>query len=55
MADDDEDVTPIKELDIGDILPSVTLKNEKEEDVNVADLVAEKGLVLFLVPKADTR
>ena len=44
-----------KSIDIGDSLPSLTLKNEKNEDINVADLTAEKGVVLFLVPKADTR
>jgi hypothetical protein len=42
-------------LKIGEDLPSITLKNEKEEDVNVGDLAKEKGVVLFLVPKADTR
>jgi peroxiredoxin Q/BCP len=42
-------------LDIGDTLPSYTLKNEKDEDIDVSALTAEKGLVLFLVPKADTR
>ena len=42
-------------VDIGDVLPAVTLKNEKDEDVQVADLAAERGVVLFLVPKADTR
>nr|GAT60427.1 AhpC-TSA-domain-containing protein [Mycena chlorophos] len=41
-------------IDIGDELPSLTLKNEKDEDVDVASLTADKGLVLFLVPKADT-
>ncbi|KAI0777714.1 AhpC-TSA-domain-containing protein [Trametes elegans] len=41
-------------IDIGDVLPSYTLKNEKDEDVNVASLVAEKGVIFFLVPKADT-
>jgi peroxiredoxin Q/BCP len=42
-------------IDIGDTLPSHTLKNEKDEDIDVSTLIAEKGLVLFLVPKADTR
>jgi hypothetical protein len=42
-------------LKIGENLPSITLKNEKEEDVDVGDLAKEKGIVLFLVPKADTR
>lgn len=41
-------------LNIGDTLPETTLKNEKDEDVNVKEL-AEKGLVLFVVPKANTR
>ncbi|KAG6896710.1 hypothetical protein C0992_006594 [Termitomyces sp. T32_za158] len=41
-------------IDIGDVLPSVTLKNEKGEDVDIASLAVEKGVVLFLVPKADT-
>jgi len=31
------------------------LKTEKDEDVDIATLTAERGLVLFLVPKADTR
>jgi peroxiredoxin Q/BCP len=33
----------------------LTLKNEKDEDVDVSTLAAEKGVVFFLVPKADTR
>jgi len=41
-------------IDIGDILPDLVLKNEKEEDVQVADIAKEKGAVVFLVPKADT-
>jgi len=57
LADDNDDyeipATP-KALSIGDLLPSITLKNEKGEDMNVAELAADKGLVLFLVPKADT-
>src|ERR1700722_18651382 len=42
-------------VDIGDSLPSLMLKNEKDEDVDIASLASEKGVVLFLVPKADTR
>ena len=45
----------IDSIDIGDSLPSVSLKNEKGEEVDVAQLAAEKGVVMFLVPKADTR
>ncbi|KAJ6574420.1 thioredoxin-like protein [Mycena capillaripes] len=41
-------------IDIGDSLPTLTLKNEKDEDVDVSTLTEDKGLVLFLVPKADT-
>ncbi|KAJ6481180.1 AhpC-TSA-domain-containing protein [Mycena vulgaris] len=41
-------------IDVGDSLPALTLKNEKDEDVEVSSLTADKGLVLFLVPKADT-
>ncbi|KAK7689342.1 hypothetical protein QCA50_007133 [Cerrena zonata] len=54
---EEEESSPTPELspiDLGDSLPSVTLKNEKGEDVDVATLTADKGLVLFLVPKADT-
>ncbi|TBU28471.1 AhpC-TSA-domain-containing protein [Dichomitus squalens] len=46
--------TALQPIDIGDVLPSYTLKNEKDEDVDVATLAAEKGVVVFLVPKADT-
>jgi peroxiredoxin Q/BCP len=31
------------------------LKDEKDEDIDVSTLTTENGLVLFLVPKADTR
>ncbi|CDO75860.1 hypothetical protein BN946_scf184833.g11 [Trametes cinnabarina] len=41
-------------IDIGDVLPSYTVKNEKDEDVDIASLAAEKGIVIFLIPKADT-
>ncbi|TFK50473.1 AhpC-TSA-domain-containing protein [Heliocybe sulcata] len=41
-------------IDVGDSLPSFVLKNEQDEDVDVATLSAEKGVVIFLVPKADT-
>jgi len=41
-------------IDIGDSLPTLTLKNEKDEDIQIAELASEKGVVLFLVPKADT-
>jgi len=41
-------------IDIGGSLPELTLKNEKGEDIQVADLASEKGVIIFLVPKADT-
>ncbi|KAJ8082350.1 thioredoxin peroxidase dot5 [Marasmius tenuissimus] len=47
-------VPDIPSIDIGDPLPTLTLKNEKDEDVDVSKLAAEKGVVIFLVPKADT-
>ncbi|KAJ7454513.1 AhpC-TSA-domain-containing protein [Mycena latifolia] len=49
-----EPETKLPTIDIGDALPALTLKNEKDEDVEVSSLTADKGLVLFLVPKADT-
>jgi peroxiredoxin Q/BCP len=42
-------------IDIGDSLPSYILKNEQGEDIDVASLTAEKGAILFSIPKADTR
>jgi len=42
-------------INIGGSLPTLTLKNEKNKDIQIADLASEKGVVLFLVPKADTR
>lgn len=45
----------IPTIDIGGVLPTLTLKNEKGEDVEVSSLAAEKGVVIFLIPKADTR
>ncbi|KXN81416.1 hypothetical protein AN958_04736 [Leucoagaricus sp. SymC.cos] len=48
------DTPQLASIDIGDNLPSLILKNEKGEDLQVADITNEKGAVLFLVPKADT-
>lgn len=44
-----------KHVTVGDVLPDVILKNEKGEDVRVADLAEKTGVVIFAVPKADTR
>jgi hypothetical protein len=41
----------LKHIDVGDSLPSFVLRNEKGEDVDVAGLTSEKGIVMFLVPK----
>lgn len=49
------DAEKIASIDIGDSLPTLTLKNGANEDVQIAELASEKGVVLFLVPKADTR
>ncbi|KAH9828768.1 AhpC-TSA-domain-containing protein [Rhodofomes roseus] len=49
-----EKAAELATIDIGDALPSLTLKNEKGEDVDVATLAAEQGVIFFLVPKADT-
>ncbi|KAF8804911.1 AhpC-TSA-domain-containing protein [Phlegmacium glaucopus] len=48
------DNTALPSIDIGGSLPNLTLKNEKGEDIQVADLASEKGVIIFLVPKADT-
>lgn len=53
--EEEGDVVALPKIELGGSLPSVTLKNEKGEDIQVADLAAEKGVILFLVPKADTR
>jgi len=53
-AEEPDDSEKLAAIDIGDSLPTLTLKNEKDEDVEVSTLTADKGLVLFLIPKADT-
>ena len=43
-------------MKIGEPLPEIKLKNEQGEEVEVKELAKEKkGVVFFLVPKADTR
>ena len=43
-------------LKVGKPLPDLVLKNEQGEEVKVQSLSEnKKGVVLFLVPKADTR
>ncbi|KAG1787310.1 thioredoxin-like protein [Suillus variegatus] len=54
VKEDDDVADVLAPIDIGDILPSITLKNEQGEDIDTGSIAAEKGVVLFLVPKADT-
>ncbi|KAL7422057.1 thioredoxin peroxidase dot5 [Cryptotrichosporon argae] len=42
------------ELDLGDVLPSIALENEQGEAVDVGALAAERGVVVFVYPRADT-
>jgi len=53
-AEEEGESNALSLIDIGGNLPDLTLKNEKGEDIQVADLASEKGVILFLVPKADT-
>ncbi|KAG2004868.1 hypothetical protein CC2G_003378 [Coprinopsis cinerea AmutBmut pab1-1] len=53
-AGNGDEAASLQPIDIGDSLPSLVLKNEKGEDIQIADLAKEKGVVLFLVPRADT-
>jgi peroxiredoxin Q/BCP len=55
LQDDVDDEPELDAIDIGGQLPSLSLKNEKGEDVEIAKLADDQGIVLFLVPKADTR
>ncbi|KAF8320006.1 AhpC-TSA-domain-containing protein [Clavulina sp. PMI_390] len=53
-AEAEEEKPKAKKFSIGDTISAdIVLKNEKGEDVNVKEL-SEKGLVMFLVPKANT-
>ncbi|KAH7890635.1 thioredoxin-like protein [Phlebopus sp. FC_14] len=51
---DDDSAQKELRIHLGDTLPSLVLQNESGEDVDTASLVAERGVVLFLVPRADT-
>jgi hypothetical protein len=56
LPPDETPVSPaLAQIDIGDSLPSYILKNEQGEDVDVANLADENGVILFTIPKADTR
>ena len=54
-AEEAGDSSALSLIDIGGSLPDLTLKNEKGEDIQIASLASEKGVIIFLVPKADTR
>ncbi|BEI93441.1 uncharacterized protein CcaverHIS019_0510690 [Cutaneotrichosporon cavernicola] len=41
-------------LQLGSDLPKITLQNEDGEDVDVSTLTGERGVVIFLYPRADT-
>ncbi|KDR79327.1 hypothetical protein GALMADRAFT_1233899 [Galerina marginata CBS 339.88] len=53
-ADAEGSSPALAKIEIGGSLPELVLKNEKGEDVQISELAAEKGVILFLVPKADT-
>jgi peroxiredoxin Q/BCP len=55
IEEDDESKVEEDVLSIGGSLPSVTLKDDKGEDVETATLYKETGVVIFAAPKADTR
>jgi hypothetical protein len=45
----------LESIDIGGSLPTLKYGNENGDDIRVANLANEKGVVLSLVSKADTR
>ena len=42
-------------ITVGSVLPDLILKNEKGDDIQVAELATETGVIIFAIPKADTR
>ncbi|WVR05814.1 hypothetical protein IAU60_002839 [Kwoniella sp. DSM 27419] len=53
-ADAEPETGPRGQLKKGDKLPKVTIKDNTGADVDVSTLAADKGVVIFLYPKADT-
>ncbi|KAH8809477.1 AhpC-TSA-domain-containing protein [Flagelloscypha sp. PMI_526] len=54
---EDTPALPLDPIDIGDPLPTLTLISDEGENIDVGQLCTrekKKGLVLFLIPKADT-
>jgi peroxiredoxin Q/BCP len=39
---------------VGSVLPDLILKNEKGDDIQVADLAKETGVIIFAFPKVET-
>ncbi|KAK0442686.1 AhpC-TSA-domain-containing protein [Desarmillaria tabescens] len=54
--DTDELQEKVEQLQIGSLLTglSITLPNQNGEDVEIGTIAKERGVVLFLVPRADT-
>ncbi|AMD20727.1 HDL017Wp [Eremothecium sinecaudum] len=43
-----------KELEVGDILPHIKLKNQEDEDIDLWKIAKDKPVILFAYPKAST-
>lgn len=50
----EENAAGLKPIDIGDTLPTLVLRNEKDEEFDVSSAVKTKGAIIFLVPKVNT-
>lgn len=50
----EENPAGLKPIDIGDTLPTLVLRNEKDEEFDVSTVVKTKGAIIFLVPKVNT-
>ena len=44
-----------KGLQVGDKVPSFTLKNQSGDDFSVAELIGKKSLVIYFYPKDETK
>lgn len=49
-----ENAAGLKPIDIGDALPTLVLRNEKDEEFDVSTVAKTKGAIIFLVPKVNT-
>ncbi|KAJ9105946.1 hypothetical protein QFC19_003280 [Naganishia cerealis] len=53
--EDKADTGDVKELQEGEVLPSITVQDNKGQDIDVSTLCdADNGLVIFVYPKANT-